>query len=349
MLASTPAALGSIVDVHLLLAHVPLDDLFVLDHVLAHPYLLLNHGALLDDLLLAHRHKELLLADLGLRGFPTLDWHPFDAHFLAPLGHPDALAVGPHPFAHLHRAGLALAGAYPQLLLGPLHLEFVPVDRVAAAPPVRATRTRVAAPLGDFSMPVVKPSPVGVVLAVGAPVRGTPPAVQPVVFAHPLLVLGRYLLVLVKGGAFLDSALGLRDLDYASSLVDPDSLHRDQGRPGPQESRLYAYVLGAVVLVDEEVVYLTDLLAVAVVDLVFGVPLLKLGKFVAALLCQNAHLLGSVSGSSHYPPPCVHVGGGLTRPVPTSNKFHAGFSMSHRKLWFSEREHLRAPRFGADR
>src|SRR5215217_4659562 len=178
MLASTPAALGSIVDVHLLLAHVPLDDLFVLDHVLAHPYLLLNHGALLDDdLLLAHRHKELLLADLGLRGFPTLDWHPFDAH------------------------GLALAGAYPQLLLGPLHLEFVPVDRVAAAPPVRATRTRVAAPLGDFSMPVVKPSPVGVVLAVGAPVRGTPPVVQPIVFAHPLIVLGRYLLVLVKGGA----------------------------------------------------------------------------------------------------------------------------------------------------
>src|SRR5215203_2528217 len=103
MLASTPAALGSIVDVHLLLAHVPLDDLFVLDHVLAHPYLLLNHGALLDDALL-----------------------------LAPLGHPDALAVGPHPFAHPHGAGLALAGAYPQLLLGPLHLEFVPVDRIAA-------------------------------------------------------------------------------------------------------------------------------------------------------------------------------------------------------------------------
>src|SRR5215203_4834852 len=127
-LASAPAALGPVVYVDLLLAHVPLDRLLVLDHVLAHPYLLLNHGTLLDDdLFFDHRHKELVLADLGLRGLLALD------------GHPHPLAVGAHTLAHPHLAGLTLAGADPQLLLGPLHPEFVPVDQVAAAPWARAT------------------------------------------------------------------------------------------------------------------------------------------------------------------------------------------------------------------
>src|SRR5215203_2317699 len=94
-LASAPAALGPVVYVDLLLAHVPLDRLLVLDHVLAHPYLLLNHGTLLDDdLFFDHRHKELVLADLGLRGLLALDRHPLDAHLLALLGHPHPLAVG---------------------------------------------------------------------------------------------------------------------------------------------------------------------------------------------------------------------------------------------------------------
>src|SRR5919107_594463 len=139
-LASAPAALGPIVYVDLLLAHVPLDRLLILDHVLAHPYLLLNHGTLLDDdLFFGHRHKELVLADLGLRGLLALDRHPLDAHLLALLGDPHPLAVGAHTLAHPHLAGLTLAGADPQLLLGPLHPEFVPVDQVAAAPSARAT------------------------------------------------------------------------------------------------------------------------------------------------------------------------------------------------------------------
>ena len=50
---------GSVVDVHRLLAHLPLDDLLILKHVLAHSYLLLNHGALRDDLLFGRRHKNL--------------------------------------------------------------------------------------------------------------------------------------------------------------------------------------------------------------------------------------------------------------------------------------------------
>src|SRR3712207_343540 len=86
-LASTPAAaLGPVVDVDLLLAHVPLDELLVLDHIFAHRYLLLNYGALLDDdLFFGHQHKELVLADLSLCGMPALDRHPLDVHLLTPL------------------------------------------------------------------------------------------------------------------------------------------------------------------------------------------------------------------------------------------------------------------------
>ena len=60
---------------------------------------------------------------------------------------------------------------------------------------------------------------------------------------------------------------------------------------------------------------------------------------VAATGGIDRHLLGDVSGgSSHYPPPCVHAGEELTRHAPRGNEFHAGFSMSHRKLWFSDRK-----------
>src|SRR5918995_6958807 len=60
-------SLGPILYVDLLLAHVLLNNLLVLDSVLADPKLLLDHGALLgDDLFLYHRHRDLVLADLRL-------------------------------------------------------------------------------------------------------------------------------------------------------------------------------------------------------------------------------------------------------------------------------------------
>src|ERR687893_2524441 len=108
-LVSTPwatlsAARGGrlVIDVDLFLAHVLLDDLLVLDDVLADSQLFLDHRTLLDDdLFLGHRHHDLVLADLGLRGLPTLDRHPLDADLLVPSGHGDLLTVGPHPLAHV--------------------------------------------------------------------------------------------------------------------------------------------------------------------------------------------------------------------------------------------------------
>ena len=46
---ATYASLGLVVDLDLFLTHVPLYDLLVLDDLLAHPYLLLNHRPLLHD------------------------------------------------------------------------------------------------------------------------------------------------------------------------------------------------------------------------------------------------------------------------------------------------------------
>src|SRR5215211_6917689 len=59
---------GRVFDVDLFLADILLDDLLVLDHVLANPQLFLDHRMLLDhNLFLNHRHTDLVLADLGLR------------------------------------------------------------------------------------------------------------------------------------------------------------------------------------------------------------------------------------------------------------------------------------------
>jgi hypothetical protein len=87
-----------------------------------------------------------------------------------------------------------------------------------------------------------------------------------------------------------------RDLDATIPFVDPDPVDRDQGGFHPEEAHLHTDVLGVVVLVHEEVVYLTDLLAVAVVDLVSRVLLLELHELVATRLGQKAHLLDRYSG-----------------------------------------------------
>src|ERR671911_698024 len=68
-----------------------------LDAVFADPPLLLDHGALLGEaLFLGHRHRDLVLADLRLRGLPALDRHPLHADLFVPGGHPYLLAVGSH-------------------------------------------------------------------------------------------------------------------------------------------------------------------------------------------------------------------------------------------------------------
>src|SRR5919202_1103048 len=106
--------------------------LFFLDRVLVYPDLFLDLRALLDhDLLFGHRHPHLVFTDLGLGGLPALfDRHPLYVHFLAPLGYPELLAVGPHPLADADAASLTLADASPKLLFGPLHSELVLVPEV---------------------------------------------------------------------------------------------------------------------------------------------------------------------------------------------------------------------------
>jgi hypothetical protein len=121
-----PRRSGLVLYVDLFLAHVLLYYLFVLDGVLAHPYLLLDHRALLgDDLFLGHRHRDLFLADLGLRRLPALHGHALDADLFAPLGHPYLLALGPYPLSDVDASRFALAGTGPKLLLGALNPELV--------------------------------------------------------------------------------------------------------------------------------------------------------------------------------------------------------------------------------
>src|SRR5215207_157214 len=117
-----PPRCGCVLYVYLLAPYVLLDYLLVLDGVLANPYLFLDHRALLgDDLLLGHRHGDLVLADLCLRGLPALDRHPLYADLLVSGGHPYLLALGPHILADPHLTGFTLSGAGPKLFFGALY------------------------------------------------------------------------------------------------------------------------------------------------------------------------------------------------------------------------------------
>src|SRR5215216_4237432 len=121
--SSPPPRCGGVLYVYLLAPYVLLDYLLVLDGVLANPYLFLDHRALLgDDLLLNHRHGDLVLADLCLRGLPALlNRHPLYANLLVSGGYPYLLAVGPHVLADPHLTGFTLSGAGPKLFFGPLY------------------------------------------------------------------------------------------------------------------------------------------------------------------------------------------------------------------------------------
>src|SRR5215203_1267891 len=184
------AASGGLVDdVHLFPADVLLDDLGVVHRVLAHPHLLLGHGALVDDdLLLGDRHHDLVLPYLGLGGLAR-HRHPLDADLLVPDRDLDPLAVGAHALADPHGPGLALACAGHELLLAPLHPQLVPVLEVVAPALAHAL---VAA------LVLAGEPPAAVVLAVGpAPLCG-PGARESVVRVDLPLVLGGYLMVVVE-------------------------------------------------------------------------------------------------------------------------------------------------------
>src|SRR5215217_8369428 len=120
--SSPPPRRGCVLYVYLLAPYVLLDYLLVLDGVLANPYLFLDHRTLLgDNLLLNHRHRDLVLADLCLRCFSALDRHPLYADLLVPGGYPYLLALGPYLLADPNLTGFTLSGAGPKLFFGPLY------------------------------------------------------------------------------------------------------------------------------------------------------------------------------------------------------------------------------------
>src|SRR5215203_3509176 len=120
--SSPPSRRGRVLYVYLLAPYVLLDYLLVLDDVLANSQLFLDYGPFLDDnLILGHRHSNLVLADLCLRSLSALDRHPLHADLFVSGGHPYLLAVGSHILAHPHLTGFALSGASPKLFFGALY------------------------------------------------------------------------------------------------------------------------------------------------------------------------------------------------------------------------------------
>src|SRR5215212_7439512 len=110
------------------------DYLFVLDGVLANPYLFLDYRAFLDDdLILGHRHSDLVLADLSLRSLSALDRHPLYADLLVPSGYRDLLAVSSHILANPNLTGFALSSASPKLFFGALYPKLILVAQVFRA------------------------------------------------------------------------------------------------------------------------------------------------------------------------------------------------------------------------
>jgi hypothetical protein len=68
---------------------------------------------------------------------------------------------------------------------------------------------------------------------------------------------------------------------YQEAPDSAEPLHGHQGRSGTREARLYTNVFRTVVIVDKQVVYLADLVAVAVVDLVARILVFDLRSPVA--------------------------------------------------------------------
>jgi hypothetical protein len=128
-----------VVDVDLFAANVLLDDLLVLDYLLAQANLLLDHRPFLDDdLFLDYRHPDFVVADLDLGVLPVLDRHPLSVDLLPLFGNGETLVVGPYLLAHAYAPGLAFASTSSELFLNPLHPKLVSACELIVAPAIRA-------------------------------------------------------------------------------------------------------------------------------------------------------------------------------------------------------------------
>src|SRR5215211_2241932 len=240
--------LGLVFHVDLFPPDVLLDDLCVLDDLFADADLLLDHRSLLDlHLFLDHGHHYLVFPDLRPSGLPLgrgdclpLDGDTLHRYFHTLLCNRNPLAIGPHALAHPYGTSLALAGLDPELLLRASHpkLFFVLEDtRLGYALPVvlasadptclgRDSRARASAlPLGQLRVATI-------VSAVAALVVGILRNREPVVTTHPLLELGRYLLVIPQARPGLHHSLGARHHHAPQPVIDRDDVCRDEGRPG---------------------------------------------------------------------------------------------------------------------
>ena len=265
---------GLVLYIDLLLAQVHLDDLFVLDYLFAQPDLLLEYRPFGDhDLLFEDLHDYLFLTDLGLGGLPTVPRHPLDLDLLALLGDPYLLTLGAYALADLHGAGLAPASTDPNLLLAPLHPEFVGV--------LQATVALASVPLRK----PVRGLGIRTMVAGRGPIYlGVPRAFEAIVAAYPLLEVRRYLPDVAVARAVFDPALGQGgDLYRAPPLVHPYGLQGNQGNFDTRGAHLHADVLGPAILVHEDLVDLPHLRAGAVAHLVPRKPLLEGREPVVAI------------------------------------------------------------------
>ncbi len=126
------------------------------------------------------------------------------------------------------------------------------------------------------------------IAGVGAAIIGGAGLLEAVVGVDLVLELGGDLPIIVEGRAVLGRLLVRCDHYGLARVVDRGHLERDQGGAGPEEAHLYAYVLGLVVLVDEQVVDLADLLVGVVVDGVACEAVLYRREPIATLLVIHA-------------------------------------------------------------
>jgi hypothetical protein len=147
VIRSDGTVFGLFLDLDLLAPDLLLDDLGVLDDVLADVDLLLDHRALLDHHLFLYNGDDyLVLTDLRPEALPLRRRSlPFDGdalyrHLHALLGHNEPLPIGSHAFAYPHGAGFALAGVDPEFFLRAAYLELFfalanpRVDQVLSGP-----------------------------------------------------------------------------------------------------------------------------------------------------------------------------------------------------------------------
>src|SRR5215208_7233511 len=149
------APFGLVLYLYFLAPYVLLDNLRVLNNVLADTDLFLYDRALLhNDLFLYDRYNDLVLADLSLRSLSG-ERHPLHVHLFPLDGHLYLLMLGADSLAHPEGAGLALLGADPELLLGALHPELLFVGRAGGACralPFRSGRPDAGASLGGTAI-----------------------------------------------------------------------------------------------------------------------------------------------------------------------------------------------------